>query len=186
MPHAQNNITNWQYWRCDLDTPADAFGPFAGIVDIWNSKREGAHGLPTRAAFEFTDFKGWWGRVAIAQLHRAPLEVRFSLWGTTLTEWWGTDYTNRRLGEAAHDPDAWLRTEGRYFEAMVAQPFIGIAAGGLDQHDRSFIKVISVDLPVGDAGGPTHVLAFHRQIRLEEAPADTMPDCPMRSLDYLS
>lgn len=119
--------------------------------------------------------------------HRAgSVDVRFTLWGTRLTQWWGVDYTHRRVGEVAKDPDVWQRTESRYFAAMAEKPFIGIAAGRLDQHDRSYKKVIGVDLPMGEEAVLTHVLAVHMEIDLEMSPTEFLPGCRMVSMDVTS
>ncbi len=174
-----DNTTNWSYWQTPVETPAVLFGPFADIVALWQGRRADAGGLPPRSAFGFMDFRHWWGRVAIARIEHDPFDVRFALWGTQLADWWGTDYTGRRLGEAANDPDAWLRTEGRYFQAMADAPFVGIASGGLDQHDRSFIHVLGLDLPLGDAGGLTHVMALHMQIETGTGPDEILSGCPL-------
>lgn len=174
-----DDLTNWNYWQCPTATPPAAFGPFAGMVARWQNRRPDGGGLPPRSSFDFPDFRGWWGRVAIVRIDRDPFDVHFTLWGTQLTDWWGTDYTGRQLGAGAKDPDAWLRTEGRYFQAMADAPFIGVASGGLDQHARPYISVVGLDLPLGEAGGLTHVLAIHMQITQGAAPTSVMPDCPM-------
>lgn len=174
--------TEWGYWRCGLDAPAAAFGIYSTIVTAWRDRIPPGERLPRRGAFDFTDFRGWWGRVAIARIERAPFDVRFTLWGTTLRDWWGVDYTNRRIGEAAKNPEAWTLTEGLYFAEMTQAPFIGIAAGNLSQHDRSYISVVSLDLPVGDENGVSHVFALHLQVPKGQGPADVMPECPMQPI----
>jgi len=179
MSESGQNLTNWHYWQCSPDVEPAAFGPYAGLVALWRSRLQGGDILPPRSAFDFIDFRGWWGRVAIARIERDPFDVRFSLWGTQLTDWWGVDYTNRRLGEAAKNPELWSGTEGHYFARMAREPFIGIACGQLDQHDRSFKKVIGLDLPMGEGRTLTHVMAVHMEIALGTTPSDVMPDCPL-------
>lgn len=177
------NPTAWNYWRCELDTAAMTFGPFAGMVELWRSRIPAGGALPSRRAFDFADFRKWWGHIAIARIEREPFDVRFTLWGTKLTQWWGVDYTGRRIGEAAKNPEVWKRTEGRYFEAMAGRPFIGIAAGRLDQHDRSYKKILSVDLPMGEGAKLTHVLAVHMEIDLEVSAPEFLHGCPMTGMD---
>lgn len=183
MSGAPDNLTHWDYWACPLGSPPEHFGRYASIVAHWQRSRRELSGLPPRAVFDVTDLRGWLGRVAIARIEHHPFDVRFSLWGTRLVEWWGVDYTNRRLGEAARDPDLWRRTEGRYFATMARMPFIGIAAGRLDQHDRSYKKVMSLDLPLGEGRTLTHVLALHQEIDLSSTPADLLPECGMEWVD---
>lgn len=77
---------------------------------------------------------------------------RFVLWGTRLVDWWGVDYTNKRLGEASITPEAWTMVEGRYFQTMHRDPFIGIVCGYLDQYKRPHLKILGVDLPLFEDG----------------------------------
>lgn len=176
----QEGATNWQYGTCPLDTAPAAFGPFADLVTLWHDKRATGNRLPLRRAFDFPDFRGWWGRIAIARITHDPFDVRFVLWGTRLTDWWGVDYTNRQLGSAAANPDAWRSTEFRYFEAMARQPFIGIASGNLAQHDRSYITVLGLDLPLSQDGQTlSHALTVHVEMKQGETMEGFLPRCPV-------
>lgn len=183
MDRGLSNATGWNYWTCALSAGSASFGPYEQVVAHWRSGIPPGQSFPPRTSFDATDLRSWLGQIAIARIERDPFDVRFSLWGTRLTEWWGVDYTNRRVGEASKDPDAWRRTEGRYFAEMAARPFIGIAAGSLGQHDRSYKKVLGLDLPLGTDGLLTHVLAVHMQIDLEAGPSDIMPGCTMTRFD---
>lgn len=176
----KEGATNWQYGTCPLDTAPAAFGPFADLVALWHDKCAPEHRLPLRRAFDFPDFRGWWGRIAIARITHDPFDVRFVLWGTKLTDWWGVDYTNRQLGSAAANPDAWRSTEFRYFEAMARQPFIGIASGNLAQHDRSYITVLGLDLPLSQDGQTlSHALTVHVEMKQGETMEGFLPRCPV-------
>jgi hypothetical protein len=125
------------------------------------------------------DFKGWLGRIFIAQIERDPFNLRFTLWGTQLTEWWGVDYTNKTLGSVSSDPQALQAVELAYFKEMDREPFIGVACGVLDQYDRAFIKVIGLDLPLIDDGNLTKVLSAHLEIDPDKDIPDILPDCPI-------
>lgn len=179
MPEESQNVTNWRYWRCPLVTPADQFGPFSNIVEMWREKVPLDCPVPSRAALDFFDFKGWWGKVAIARFEQDPFDVRFVLWGTMLTNWWGVDYTNKLLGAASLWPEVWKSVEGSYFKSMVDEPFIGVVSGYLDQHKKPHIKVIGVDLPLGEKSGLTHVITVHQEVDSEQSPETLMPDCPL-------
>ena len=151
---------------------------------MWHGRCAKGNLLPRRKDFDFPDFRGWWGRIAIARVTQDPFDVRFVLWGTKLTDWWGVDYTNRQLGSASANPDAWRSTEFRYFEAMARQPFIGIAGGDLTQHDRSYITVLGIDLPLSSDGQTmSHALTAHIQMRRGETMAHVLPDCPVTVFD---
>lgn len=177
----QDGATNWQYGTCPLDADAAAFGPFSGLVAMWQGKRTAGQRLPLRRALDFPDFRGWWGRIAIARITYDPFDVRFVLWGTKLTQWWGVDYTNRQLGSAAANPQAWRATEFRYFEAMAQAPFIGIASGNLAQHDRSYITVVGLDLPLSQDGETlSHALTVHVEMKRGMTAEQFLPDCPIK------
>lgn len=135
--------------------------------------------MPGRSDFDVFDFKDWLGRIFIARVEREPFNLRFTLWGTQLTEWWGVDYTNKSLGSVSNDPQALQAVELAYFEEMDRAPFIGLACGLLDQYDRSFIKVIGLDLPLLDGGQLSQVLSAHLEIDPDRDIPDVLPDCPV-------
>ncbi len=139
--------------------------------------------MPPRKAFEINDFEAWLGRIFIAKIERDPIDIRFTLWGTTLADWWGVDYTGETLGKQSESPESW-ETERRYFEVMSKEPFIGIAGGLLTQHGRDHIKVLGLDLPLSaDGGGLDQVLSAHIRIDLDETFSTIAPDCPITPFD---
>jgi hypothetical protein len=69
--------------------------------------------------------------------------------------------------------------ERKYFEEMNEQPFIGLVIGQLDQHDRPFIKVLGIDLPMSDGHSVSHVLSAHIEIDAEETIESKIPNAPI-------
>lgn len=179
MSSDPREVLNWRYGLCPLDAEAGRFGPFADLVALWRARVPVGGMLPARADFDVFDFRDWLGRIFIARVEREPFALRFALWGTVLTQWWGVDYTGKTLGEQSNAPDLWDMVELEYFKHMDTAPFIGIAGGYLDQHDRSHIKVYGVDLPLGADGRLSHVLSAHIKVGLDETPETLMPDCPI-------
>ena len=177
--HARSQI-NWHYGICPLDADGDRLGPFADLVDLWQSKGRLPDRLPRRREIDFYDLTEWLGRVFIARVERDPFKLRFSLWGTTLSDWWGVDYTNRILGERSTNPHLWNLVETRYFEAMDRDPFIGLASGYLSQHGRPYVKVIGIDLPFSEGNGLSHVISAHIKIDMDETIDDIVPGNPIR------
>ncbi len=175
-------LINWEYARLPLSADPDDFGPFRDFVRTWHQKRGPKGDLPTRKDFDFFDFRPWWGKISIAKVERDPFQIRFVLWGTQLTEWWGVDYTNKILGEASITPEAWNLVEGKYFQLMDSDPFIGIVCGYLDQHDRPYVKVLGIDLPLWEDGGLSHVISVHVEIEAETTAESVLQDCG--ELDY--
>ena len=135
--------------------------------------------MPARRDFDFYDFEGWWGKLAIAAIEEDPFAVRFTLWGTQLTDWWGVDYTGRTLGELAQTPQLWWQVEDKYFEDMVAGPFIGLVQGDLEQYRAPHRRVIGLDLPLPDPDGPFKVLMAHLEIDPEKELLDILPSAPI-------
>lgn len=175
-------LINWEYAWAPLSAAAEEFGPFKEFVHIWQSKRGPNGELPARKDFDFIDFRPWWGKISIAKVERNPFTIRFVLWGTQLTEWWGVDYTNKVLGSAALTPEAWKLVEGKYFELMDEDPFIGVVSGYLDQHDRPYVKVLGIDLPLSDGDGLSHIVSAHIEIDTSAKPESILTDC--RPLEY--
>lgn len=169
----------WRYTMCPLDTDFMHFGPFRGLVAQWRARIRPGQILPRRDDFQFEDFADWLGRIFIAKVEREPFNLRFTLWGVKLVEWWRVDYTNRTLGELSNNPDLWQLTEIQYFAEMDRAPFIGLASGFLSQHRLAHIKVLGLDLPFSDGAGLTHVISTHMKIDLGETVEDVLPDCPI-------
>lgn len=170
---------DWQYFGAPLGTGSECFGPFSELVATWQQRAERADWPPRRGALHVEDFAGWLGRIFIARVERDPFNLRFTLWGTTLTEWWGIDYTNKTLGSESSSPEAWKGLELEYFKEMERAPFIGLASGYLTLHDRSHIKVIAVDLPCFEGRGFTHVISAHLRAEPRETVETLLPRCPI-------
>lgn len=173
---------DWGYWMCPIDTAADRFGPFAGLVALWQSRRREDGGLPRRRDFKAEEFSEWMGRIFIAKIEHDPFDLRFTLWGSTLCEWWRVDYTGQTLGTQSSDPDAWS-VERRYFAEMARRPFFGFAGGSLSEYGRSHIKVIGLDLPLSNGTGLDQVLSAHLRIDVDRDLAQLLPDCPFVVFD---
>ena len=167
---------------CPLKTDANRLGPFRDLVALYQDRAGPDRLLPQRNDFNMEDFEGWLGRIFIAQVERDPFNLRFTLWGTQLVEWWQVDYTNKTLGSLSLNPSLWEFSEIRYFERMDQAPFIGISSGKLTQHNRSHIKVMAVDLPLSEGNGISHVLSAHMQIAIIDEIETLLPDCPITIL----
>lgn len=164
---ADGGTLSWNYRRCPLTSDPEDFGPFKNVVELWKSKWQ-EDILPARRDFDVLEFRKWLGKIAIVRLDTNPFEVRFVLWGTELTEWWGVDYTNKLLGEEALSPGLWKSIEGQYLHEMSVRPFIGLLDGQLEQYNRPHQNIISVDLPLWDGEKISHVIMFHERLKVGE------------------
>lgn len=169
--------SGWRYAMCPLETGPQHFGAFGELVETWRRRRGAGRLLPARRDFDIEDFTRWLGRIFIAQIERDPFDIRFTLWGTQLREWWRVDYTGKTLGELSDDPALW-QVERQYFQAMDREPFLGLASGLLTLHGREHIKVLGLDLPLSGGGGLSHVLSAHMQIGVNQTAESVLPDCP--------
>ncbi|MEQ9332225.1 PAS domain-containing protein [Thalassobaculum sp.] len=172
--------SDWRYATCALEVEPRLLGPFGELVALWQDRRRDGRPLPMRDDFDITDFAPWLGRIFVARIEHDPFDIRFTLWGTQLRDWWRVDYTGRTLGELSADPQAW-RVERDYFQAMYREPFLGIASGYLSQYGRDHVKLLGLDLPLSDGAGMTQILSAHLQIGLSKTVEDVLPDCPLVS-----
>lgn len=175
MNDNSSELPEWFFSGYPLATDPSRFGPFEDFVSLWRSRILTLNRIPSRSDLDFYDLKGWLGKISIAKITTDPFNVEFVLWGTELAGIWGVDYTRTTLGTKSVTPDAWRQTEVRYFEAMSADPFIGVVCGTLEQYNRPFVKVLGVDLPLTDGDNLTHVISAHLEIGLKSTVETTLP-----------
>ena len=182
MMRLKVKTVDWRFAMCPLATAAEHFGPFRELVACWQARIGPGKALPHRADFQMEDFEGWLEQIFIARIERNPFNLRFTLWGTQLVDWWQIDYTDKTLGSESLDPEAWKSSEIRYFEKMDQAPFIGVTSGKLTQHAREHIKVMAVDLPLSEGSGIDHVISAHVKIALTDEIETVLPTCPVTFL----
>ncbi len=149
----------WSYNVYAVDTPAAAFGPFRDLIQLWRDKA-GDRPFPTWRDFELADFKNWWGRLSLANVHRDPVDLDFALWGSKLTDWWGIDFTKKEMDKAYKDRDEnWTAYEGPYFQALLDHGGIGVVGGDLRLLDKNYTVVQGVDLLLNKNGEVAQILS---------------------------
>jgi hypothetical protein len=151
----------WQYRAYAANLPAIQFGPLASFVDMWRAKCPSSGVFPTWRDFDLMDFKGWWGQVSLAEMHDDPFDLRWVLWGTKITDWWGVDYTNKFISEIPAVHDVWEYQERDYLRRLVAERLIGFVVGSLSPQARNFYHICGVDLPLEKDGVITHVMSAY-------------------------
>ncbi len=151
----------WTYYTYPSDTPAVAFGPLTGFVEIWNRKRPTPEIFPCWPTFDLMDFEGWWGQISLAELHESPFDLRWALWGTSITEWWGVDYSNKFISDLPAVRKVWEVYERPYLRHLVDDRLIGFVSGALAPQDRDFKYIMGVDLPLEVDGRITHILSAY-------------------------
>lgn len=148
--------------------PSVEFGPMSSFVDLWRSKCPSESSFPRWRDFDPLDFEGWWGQVSLAEIHHNPLDLKWVLWGTTITKWWGSDYTNKRISDMTNVQDVWLNYEGPYLEKLIEGRLIGFVAGTLAPQERQFLHICGVDLPLERDGVITHILSAYQLMDKDE------------------
>jgi len=152
-------IKGWTYQVYPRNLASSELGPFQSLIDLWRAK-SGENEFPTWRDFELEDFSLWWGRLSLANILNDPFDIEFPLWGTTLTDWWGVDYTNKKMETAyEHRKENWEKFEGPYIRALIENKGIGIVRGDLRVVGRNFLTVQGVDLPLLRDGKLTRVLS---------------------------
>jgi len=152
-------IKGWTYHVYPGDISSAELGPFQSLVDLWRAK-SGENALPTWRDFEFEEFSLWWGRLSLANVLDNPFDIKFPLWGTILTDWWGVDYTNKKMETVYQGrKENWEKFEGPYIRALIENQGVGIVRGDLRVVGRSFLTVQGVDLPLLKDGRLTQILS---------------------------
>jgi len=162
------SIKGWTYRVYMDDLDARVFGPFIGLVDLWRKKRGGMR-YPSWRDFDLEDFSNWWGRLSLCDIQTQPFDIEFALWGTTLTEWWGIDYTRKKMSTVYENREwNWEKFEGPYFKYLMNNGGIGIIHGDLRVVGRGFISVQGIDLPLLRGGRVAQVMSGYRIVADDE------------------
>ena len=141
-------VDDWTYEVFDHNTNPERFGVFESLVALWNVKRRGRQ-MPSWADFEFLDFKGWHGVIAVKEVVAEPFDLHYRLWGTKLTEIFGSDNTGKLYSETgAGDMD----NDIAYFAELCRTGSIGMRHGKLDWLPNGDRSVAFIDLALSVDG----------------------------------
>ncbi len=141
-------VNNWTYEVFDHNTTPDHFGVFRSLVVVWRSKR-GDREMSSWADFDFYDFKGWHGVIAIQEVVTEPFDLRCRLWGTKLTEVFGSDKTGKLYSEFG---TGHTKNDVAYFAELCRSGSIGVSYGKLDWLQKGYKSASFIDLPLSDDG----------------------------------
>lgn len=167
-------IQGWSYEVYPGDIESLEFGPFQSLIDLWRAKG-GEDALPEWRDFELEDFSMWWGRLSLATILNDPFDIEFPLWGTTLTEWWGIDFTKKKMNTVYKKrQENWKNFEGPYIQSLIDNKGIGFVQGDLRVIDRKYLTVQGIDLPLMKDGNIKQILSGYRAIK-DSGP--TRPAC---------
>lgn len=158
----------WEYFAYPSDKPAGDFGPLESFVKVWRSKCPEPGVFPAWRDFDLMDFRGWWGQISLAEMHYDPFNLRWALWGTKITHWWGVDYTNRFITDIPSVKDVWENHERGYLQRLTGERLIGYVTGSLTPQERKFYYINGVDLPLERNGVITHIMSAYQLCEIDE------------------
>lgn len=146
----------WAYQLVSPTAPADAFGPFASLVALWQSKRKGGT-LPAWHDFDFSEFQDWWGWLTVIDLIPGPdLDGRFRLYGSNIVDLLGKELTGKNLrgGALASGPneDGYKSHDFDFLKDISLKPAIGLATGPVFWRNREYMSITTLRLPLADDG----------------------------------
>ncbi len=148
------HVNNWTYEVFDHNTTPEQFGVFESFVALWRAKR-GDREMPSWTDFDFYDFKGWHGVIAVWEVVTEPFDLRYRLWGSKLTEVFGFDYTGKYYSEMG---PCYTENDVDYFAELCRSGSIGMSHGKLDWLQRDHMSAGFIDLPLSDDGSAVNHL----------------------------
>ena len=156
------HFPTWTYELFGLETAAETFGGFAPLVRQWNEKR-GDRVMPAWSDYDFYDFKGWHGFVAVQEILKEPFDLKCRLWGSKLTDILGADNTGKCYSEMG---PTYTDNDRGYLAEVCRNPSIGRSHGTLEWLKMGHRSVAFIDLPLSSDGTiVNHVLTVMSEIQ---------------------
>ncbi len=141
-------VNNWTYEVFDHDTEPDQFGVFESLVTLWRVKR-GDREMPSWATFDFYDFKGWHGWIAVQEIVTEPFDLRCRLWGIELAKVFGSDPTGKRFSEYGQ---GFTENDLAFWAELCRSGSIGMSHGEPDWLQKGYTSAAFINLPLSDDG----------------------------------
>lgn len=149
----------WTFEYFDLNTNSDEFDNFAPMVDLWNSKREGAL-LPAWSLFDFYDFKGWHGKICKSTVMYNPYDFRIDLYGSVFRDLFGKEYTGSTSNELLASGDEDHYNMG-FYQMVSEKALISRVTGTIPSDKSRPTKVKILELPLSNDGiDVSHTIEF--------------------------
>ena len=140
----------WVYEYFDRDIEPEAFPGFEDLVSLWHDKR-GERAAPAWSDFDFYDFKGWHGWIALYDVTWDPFNYVCRLSGTQIDELYGfnsTGFDSVKMNKAY--AESTIRDE---FDEMNCRNLtLSRITGPLNIAGKTFTQVIYFELPFSEDG----------------------------------
>lgn len=123
---------------------------FSGALSLWRSKFVDGK-LPSWDDFDFYDFVGLHGWVALSEITFGPIDLHYRLFGTKIVELLGEDITGKRYSETGPNVFHW-QDDLDYFEKICKSKSIGYATGSFVRIGFPTKRVSFLDIPLARSG----------------------------------
>lgn len=145
---------SWVYEVYSKDTPPEELGEYSTFKRLWDSRRQG-EALPAWRDFQFEDFIGWHGWISVDELIPGPeYDSIFRLWGTKLTQLYGSDYTNRHFKDLVGEQ--FPPEEAALLKRLSKTEHFRICYGPIDWYLEEPLRGVRnvgfIELPLADDG----------------------------------
>lgn len=161
-PPVWRRIGAWVYEIHAFDTPAACFGPHESLVALWRDCCPDAETPPSRRAFSFEDFRGWWGWITLIDLLDAEGgAVRYRLWGSELASLTKLEMTGKTMQDhhgVRADGTNYNDVDLAFIRELTARCAIGRSNGPVDWDMPGYKSMTTVRLPLSADG--VHVTGF--------------------------
>lgn len=166
-------VNGWDYYRCNLDEEITEFQTFAPLHGLWNKKRGNGY-LPAWKDFDFADFIGWHKHLILYEVLHDPFDLHYRLFGSFPTESYGENFTGKNLSDA--DPNIEDEYDLLHFKELFQQINVGASTGPVHWHEKEYIKLSFLDLPLSSDGKKiTHFLTGMQSETISLSPEDAPP-----------
>lgn len=140
----------WTYEVFEPDVDPAELPRFADLIEVWQSKRKGRR-VPSKEDFDFYDFKGWHGWLALYDVTWDPFDYVCRLSGTQIDELYGfnsTGFDSAMMNKAY--AESTIRDE---FDEMNCRNLtLSRITGPLNIAGKTFTRVIYFELPFSEDG----------------------------------
>ena len=143
-------IHSWLYETFERDVEPAMLPGCENLVRLWQGKR-GDRPVPAWSDFNFPDFKGWHGRITLADVIYEPFDLRYRLVGIQVAERLRKDYTGKlytQMVEEGMDPIDDLE----FYEMTNRKMLISRLTGDLRWAGHKYVTVTLVGFPLSDGG----------------------------------
>ena len=140
----------WRYEYFEPDVDPSSIPQFESLLRVWQSKRNGRR-VPSRADFDFYDFKGWHGWISLYDVTYDPFDYIVKLSGTNIDDLYGFSTTG--FDRSMMDRVYVEKLNRDEFDEMNCRSLtIALTTGPLNAINRTYKSVSYLELPLSDDG----------------------------------